>query len=152
MIYFYCFKQKKMISLLDCKNCQFIQYKEYEPLKQRTGLQKRYYQSERSKACDIKMSVKNIVLERDEGKCVICGNTVNVKSNSHYISRAHGGLGIEENIVTMCTEFTENKCHDHWENCRSKVEKKRLSKIIEKHLKSKYSNWNKNKLIYKKGV
>ena len=58
--------------------------------------------------------------------------------------RGHnGGLGIEENIVTLCPE-----CHyqeDHGLNTQL------YEDYIEKYLKNVYGlNWNKEKVIYKK--
>ena len=105
--------------------------------------------SKRSKATDIPMSVKKTVWKRDKGRCVVCGNNYNVMPNAHYISRAKGGLGIEENIVTLCTNFTENKCHDRYDNGTDE-EKRKIGEKIEKYLKEKYPNWDKEKLIYKK--
>lgn len=55
----------------------------------------------------------------------------------------NGGLGIEENIVTLCP-----KCHyqeDHGLNTEL------YEDCIESYLKGIYgANWDKNKLIYKK--
>lgn len=99
--------------------------------------------SKRAKATDISMSVKKKVWERDNHCCVICGNNYNVMPNAHYISRSKGGLGIEENIFTACTRLTENDCHykfDAYGIGRDKVKE---------YLKSKYPNWNENKLYYK---
>ena len=106
--------------------------------------------SKRAKACDISQKVKKIVWERDGGKCVICGNSCNVMPNAHYISRAHGGLGIEENVVTMCSEFTDNQCHRKYD-FGTKAEREKIKKQIETYLKSKYAYWGRKKLIYKKG-
>lgn len=103
--------------------------------------------SKRTKATDISMAVKKKVFERDKGKCVICGNSYNVMPNSHYIKRSHGGLGIEENIFTACTNFTENKCHKRWDNY--KCTKEEIDRV-KKHFKSNYPNWDENNLIYKK--
>ena len=63
--------------------------------------------TKRSKATDIPMSVKQKVWERDKGMCVVCGNNYNVMPNAHFISRSKGGLGIEQHIVTLCTQFTQ---------------------------------------------
>jgi 5-methylcytosine-specific restriction endonuclease McrA len=106
--------------------------------------------SKRSKACDISQAVKEKVWERDNGRCVVCGNNYNVMPNSHFISRANGGLGIEENIVTLCTNFTTNKCHYKYDN-GTREEREQIGAIIENYLKSKYLNWNKENLTYKKG-
>ena len=61
--------------------------------------------SRRSKATDIPQKVKQAVWERDGGRCVICGNTHNVMPNAHFISRANGGLGIEENVVHLTQNY-----------------------------------------------
>ena len=97
--------------------------------------------TKRSKATDISMSVKRRVWERDNHCCVVCGNNYNVMPNAHILSRSKGGLGIETNIVTMCTNLTKNKCHDKYDN-GTKEEKNRIFKIIENHMKSIYGdNW-----------
>ena len=60
--------------------------------------------------------------------------------NAHYISRAHGGLGIEENIVTLCLD-----CHNNYDNGRSKQES---DCIKEKKLSDHYLiNIDQNNLI-----
>ena len=96
--------------------------------------------SKRSKACDISKAVKDAVWERDGGRCIICG-TVNAMPNSHYVKRSQGGLGIEENITTMCL-----RCHDDFEG------KKRiaLKPFVAAYLSEKYDGWSEDKLIYKK--
>ena len=106
--------------------------------------------SRRSKACDISQKVKERVWEREGGRCVICGNSYNVMPNGHFISRVNGGLGIEENIVTLCTELTTNKCHRKYD-FGTKSEREEVGSKIEEYLKSKYPNWDKSKLTYKKG-
>jgi len=103
--------------------------------------------SKRTKATDISMSVKKKVFERDKGKCVICGNMINVMPNSHFIRRSHGGLGIEENVFTACTNFTINKCHERWD--RYKCTDEEIEKV-RNYFKSIYPNWNEDNLIYKK--
>lgn len=106
--------------------------------------------SKRSKATDISMSVKKKVFERDNGRCVVCGNTINVMPNAHILSRAKGGLGIETNIVTLCTNFTPNKCHYKYDNGTLK-EHNVIYKKIERYMKKKYgSKWNIDNQRYKK--
>lgn len=107
--------------------------------------------SRRSKATDISEEVKRKVWERDNGRCVICGCAVNVMPNAHYISRANGGLGIEENIVTLCTNFTPNKCHYRYD-FGTREEREIIRKKIERYLRSKYPDWDENKLKYKKEI
>lgn len=62
-----------------------------------------------TKATSIPESVKRKVYARDRGKCVVCGAPG--IPNAHYIRRSQGGLGIEENIVTLCP-----KCHHDFDN------------------------------------
>lgn len=105
--------------------------------------------TKRSKATDIPMKVKKAVFERDKGCCVVCGNSYNVMPNAHIVPRSKGGLGIEENIVTLCTMLTENKCHHKYDN-GNKEEHDKIDKIITDYMKSIYDGWNKENLIYKK--
>lgn len=105
--------------------------------------------SKQSKACDISAKVKRRVWERDGGACVICGCRQNVMPNAHYIPRSKGGLGIEENVVTLCTGLTENRCHDRYDN-GSAEERVRLRRKIEEYLKSRYPDWDPEKLVYRK--
>lgn len=98
--------------------------------------------SKRSKACEISKKVKDKVWNRDNRCCIICGNPY-AMPNAHFIARSQGGLGIEENIVTLCL-----KCHHDYDNGNKRIE---YCDFIEKYLKTKYgSNWDKQKLIYKK--
>lgn len=103
----------------------------------------------RSKSCDIPMSVKQKVWDRDGGRCVICGNAYNVMPNAHILSRAKGGLGIETNIVTLCTLMTENKCHHRFDN-GTKKEHEKMLKIISEYMRSVYPGWNIEDQKYKK--
>ena len=106
--------------------------------------------TKRSKATDIPMSVKKKVWERDKGCCVVCGNNYNVMPNAHILSRAHGGLGIETNVVTMCTDLTQNKCHSKYDN-GTLEEKEMILSIITNHMKSIYGDsWNVDDQKYKK--
>ena len=100
--------------------------------------------SKRSKACEISKETKLIVWERDKHRCVICGKYVPVAcANAHYVKRSQGGLGIEQNIVTLCL-----KCH--YEEDFGK-DTKLYERLIKKHLKRCYgSNWSIYDLIYKK--
>lgn len=105
--------------------------------------------TKRSKATDIPQSVKNKVWERDNHCCVVCGYNQNVMPNAHYISRAKGGKGIEENVVTLCTELTPNKCHRKYD-FGTKEEKEQIGNIIKEYLQSQYDYWNEEDLYYKK--
>ena len=106
--------------------------------------------TKRAKATDISMSVKKKVWERDNGKCVNCGNDYNVMPNAHILSRAKGGLGIETNVVTLCTELTEKKCHRKFD-FGTKEERQQIYNKIEKYMKSIYGDdWCIENQKYKK--
>ena len=99
------------------------------------------YKSKRAKACDIAQEVKDKVFERDGGECVFCYNG-NAAPNAHYISRAQGGKGIEQNILTLCTV-----CHDRYDKT---TDRKQMRLFFKKYLQSKYADWKEEDLIYKK--
>lgn len=104
----------------------------------------------RSKSTDITQATKNKVWERDKGCCVICGNPYNVMPNAHILSRAKGGLGIETNIITLCTNLTPNKCHYRFDN-GTKKEHEKMLRIITRYMKNIYGNdWNIEDQKYKK--
>ena len=104
--------------------------------------------STRSKATDISESVKQRVWERDGGRCVVCGSHI-AMPNAHYIPRSKGGLGIEENIITLCTSMTPNHCHERFDKGTQK-EREQIRKIIRSYLQERYSNWNEENLVYHK--
>ena len=97
--------------------------------------------SKRSKATDISQKVKNAVWERDKHQCIIC-HSGTASPNAHYIPRSAGGLGIEENIVTLC-----NQCHREYDQS---TERELIGRRIEAYLKRKYPKWEKENIIYKK--
>lgn len=98
------------------------------------------YKSKRAKACDIPKAVKERVFERDGGVCVFCMRN-NAMPNAHFISRAHGGLGIEENILTLCQE-----CHDRYDKTTDRAQ---MREFFRNYLQSKYADWQEEKLKYK---
>lgn len=100
--------------------------------------------TKRSKATDIPMDVKKKVFERDNGRCVICGNSINVMPNAHYIRRSKGGLGIEQNVFTACTDLTILRCHSMFD--RYGIGKEKV--IV--NFKKNYPNWNEENLVYRK--
>lgn len=97
--------------------------------------------SKRTKALMIPKSVKERVYERDGGRCIFCCRPG--LPEAHYISRAHGGLGIEENVVTAC-----RGCHDLMDNS---TERPVMLAYAREYLQSQYPQWDETKLIYKKG-
>ena len=68
--------------------------------------------SKRALALDIPPEVKERVWWRDSRQCVYCGRYgAYVFPDAHYIPRSKGGLGIEENVLTLC-----RMCHDRYDN------------------------------------
>lgn len=97
--------------------------------------------TKRAKACDISKKVKDRVWDRDGGKCVVCGSRY-AMPNSHFIRRSQGGLGIEENIVTMC-----QTCHRMYDQG---VDRRAIEAYVENYLKNLYPDWDRKNLVYKK--
>ena len=98
----------------------------------------------RTKALAISPKVKDAVWARDEGCCVVCGSP-NAAPNAHYIARSHGGLGIEENIVTLCHD-----CHRTFDFGIA-GEQETIGEILRTHFKIHYPDWDDDNLIYRKG-
>lgn len=97
--------------------------------------------SKQTKALEIPPEVKKVVCERDEGCCVWCGRPG--EPNAHYIPRSKGGLGIEENILTLDWE-----CHLRYDQS---TERGKMKAFFREYLKSKYPEWDEEKLYYRKG-
>lgn len=98
--------------------------------------------SRRSRDCDISPISRNEVLRRDDCCCIICGTKKDLQI-AHYISRARNGLGIPENLVTLCY-----KHHFQYDNGKFHLE---IKKRIENYLQAHYPDWNNINLIYRKG-
>lgn len=107
--------------------------------------------AQRTKALEIPLEVKKAVAERDsiDGHpcCIWCGLTAPTTnplafSNAHYIPRSQGGLGIEQNILTLDWE-----CHLRYDQSEHREE---MQEYFKDYLKTKYPDWDEDKLIYKK--
>ena len=103
--------------------------------------------NKRARACDIPQRVKREVWERDNHQCVICGCRT-ASPNAHFISRQNGGLGISENVVTLCTGFG-NGCHHTFDN-GTKEQREGIGQAIREYLIGIYPEWDENNLIYRK--
>jgi 5-methylcytosine-specific restriction endonuclease McrA len=110
----------------------------------------RYKRSIRAKVTDITPQVKQAVFLRDSGRCVVCGNAYNVMPNAHVVPRSQGGKGVETNIVTLCTNFTENKCHYKYDFGTAE-EMAAIDEKIVSYMKKHYGeSWCKEDQIYRK--
>uniref|UniRef100_A0AAU8B5F9 Endonuclease n=1 Tax=Dulem virus 33 TaxID=3145751 RepID=A0AAU8B5F9_9CAUD len=94
-----------------------------------------------TKATAIPPKVKAEVLQRDFGRCVLCGNH-NAGPHCHYIRRSHGGLGIPKNIWTGC-----QRCHEAFD---SEASDGPLHQKVKAYLQGWYPDWDETQLIYKK--
>ena len=94
-----------------------------------------------TRACSIPKAVKDAVWERDNGCCIVCGSP-NAAPCAHFIARSHGGLGVPENIVTLCPD-----CHRAYDQSPAREWYKA---VIRRYLKSKYPDWDERKLVYRK--
>lgn len=94
----------------------------------------------RTKACAISKKTKERVFERDMGACIFCGAPG--LPEAHYIPRSHGGLGIEQNIVTACRQ-----CHYKLDNS---TKRQQMLQRAAEHLRRFYPEWNEKSLVYDK--
>ena len=97
--------------------------------------------SKASKACDISPKVRKEVMQRDNGRCIICGSTFGLQI-AHYIPRSRLGLGTSHNLAVMCFS-----CHQKYD--QSKFHKD-IEKLFREHLREKYPDWDEKKIIYSK--
>jgi hypothetical protein len=106
----------------------------------------------RTKALGITIRVKEEVAERDSFDgypcCILCGTpapTYNrlAFSCAHFISRAQGGLGVEQNILSLCPA-----CHYRYDQTTDRA---MLKPFFGRYLKSHYPDWDEETLYYKKG-
>lgn len=99
--------------------------------------------SKRTKALEIPKEVKEIVFERDLESCIVCGNPVDpFFASAHYIPRSKGGLGIKENIVTLCFH-----CHRKYDQG---IEHKAIETYVRNHLERHYPGFKDEDRIYRK--
>lgn len=96
--------------------------------------------SKMSEATSIPMEVKRKVYARDGGRCIVCGREG--LPNAHYIRRSHGGLGIEENIVTLCPQ-----CHHDFDNG---FHRREIGDYISEYLDKWYPDFPDEKRRYNK--
>lgn len=94
----------------------------------------------RTKACEISRKTKLRVYERDGGCCIYCGAPG--LPEAHVIPRSHGGLGVEQNIITTC-----RICHDRLDNS---VHRKEMLQKAADYLKSIYPEWKRELFIFDK--
>lgn len=104
----------------------------------------------RTRELAIPLQVKRAVAERDSCDgwpcCILCGAPAPTTSPlsfscAHYISRAQGGLGAEQNILTLFPT-----CHRLYDS----TERETYHPILRRYLREHYENWTESELIYQK--
>lgn len=93
-----------------------------------------------TKATSIPSEVKIKVFRRDRGRCIICG--AQGLPEAYYIRRSQGGLGIEQNIVTLCRE-----CHREFDEGKKHSEYK---EFIKEYLSGFYPDFSDYERVYHK--
>lgn len=97
--------------------------------------------NKRTKALSIPPEVKARVWSRDRGRCVFCGSRY-ASPNAHFIARSQGGLGIEQNILTLCAV-----CHRKYDQSTGR---QTMREFFRDYLKKNYPEWDEAKLIYRR--
>ncbi|MCD8087261.1 MAG: hypothetical protein LUE22_01560 [Oscillospiraceae bacterium] len=98
--------------------------------------------SKRTKALEISPETKHRVYMRDGCHCVWCGST-DALPEAHYIRRSWGGLGVEENILTLC-----RACHYRFDSGPAQ-EREEMTEFFRRYLKGIYGeDWDEEKLYY----
>ena len=105
---------------------------------------------ERTKALAISEAVKDKVWERDEGQCIACrflGRTGwQAYPEAHFIPRSKSGLGIEENILTLCRPH-----HYQYDN-GTKHQREKMRQVFRAYLQLHYPEWDESKLYYRRNT
>lgn len=103
-----------------------------------------------TRAYDFRPKVKMAIARRDSLDgwpcCVWCGYPAPAElaySNAHYIPRSQGGLGIEQNGLTLCP-----LCHSRYDQT---TERPKMREFFRNYLKEHYDGWSEEALIYRKG-
>ena len=91
-----------------------------------------------TKATSITPAVKRAVMERDGGLCIVCGAPG--EPNSHVIRRSQGGLGVVQNVCTMCYA-----CHFKFDNYDQHI---RIA--VFNYIKKCYPGWSEEQVKYSK--
>lgn len=108
-----------------------------------------YRSSKRAKALAISEETKNIVWDRDGGRCVFCRITGDYTGypafpEAHYIPRSKSGLGIPENVLTLC------RPHHYMFDRGSAATRTKMRNKFAEYLKHFYPDWDEKNLVYHK--
>ncbi len=104
-----------------------------------------------TKATAIPGSVKERVRKRDQGRCILCGAPG--MPCCHIVRRSQMGMGVEENIVTLCSPchyaFDEGLGIKRLRLLGMNSQKDIMDYIVE-YIKGFYPDWSEEKVTYRK--
>lgn len=95
----------------------------------------------RTKEVAIPSSVRQAVEDRDGHCCIFCGSP-NARGEAHVINRSQGGLGVEQNLVTVCP-----KCHSQMDNGQAS---KLFKEKAQNYLKAFYKDYDPKDYVFDK--
>ena len=95
--------------------------------------------SKRSLATSIPKNVALDVKVRDRNRCIYCGDMSWIEIH-HLIERSLGGMGIEQNLVCLCSVHHKQL---HAGN-------KDIKNVVKKYLEKKYPDFKNEDRIYNK--
>lgn len=114
--------------------------------------------TKRTKALQFSTETKRIIYQREGGECFFCATRYQMPANwkqykfdmeikdiMHFVNKSAGGLGIEQNGVLGC------RMHHHLLDNGNRGLRTEMLGIMEEYLRSKYPEWKKEDLYYKKG-
>ena len=110
----------------------------------------KHISSKRAKALAISEETKEKVWCRDAGRCVWCRlhpeywTGYKAYPEAHLIPRSKGGLGIPENVLTLCRPH-----HDELDHSMRSHRAEMRQELIG-YLKHYYPDWEQEKVIYHK--
>ena len=105
--------------------------------------------TKRKRSTEINSEVRKIVKERDSFGypphpcCILCGSPLMLQIH-HFIPRSLSGLGIPENLVTLCLP-----CHDRADHGKPQ-DRRDIERLIKEYLQGKYPDFDEAKLVYKR--
>lgn len=102
-----------------------------------------------TRATKIPKKVKDAVRKRDGGRCILCGRPGD--PHCHVVRRSAGGMGIEQNIVTLCNDC--HRAYDEGVNLNrfgSGTTRGSIRCYLEAYLKQFYPDWTRESVIYRK--
>ena len=83
--------------------------------------------------------VKVKVWERDNMRCVVCGQVCDISNAcSHIVRRSQGGMGIPENIVVHCYY-----CHQRYDAYDEYTRNRTLD-----YIKIRYPGWQESEVTF----